>query len=218
MRARVITTAVLSNDDNGICALQTIGSATTMALDGALVSGGVATMAEAQIITLDSVGNDAGITFTVAGADADGTTHSEAVTGGNATTAVTTVYFKTVTSITTSGATADDVKVGPLAANGMVTKSVPMNWRQSPFNMSLSAEELVNGATTSAQYTVDAPQDTYTNSYSDDANWRNVVGLNGLTATDDSNIAFPVRSVRGIITTGTTTATWKFTFIQGQNG
>ena len=217
MKPKVITTTTLSNDDDGIAELQTIASATTMTLDGALVSGGIATMAEAQIITIDSVGNDSGITFAVAGTDADGATHTETVTGGNAGAVTTTAYFKTVISITTSGATADDVKVGPLAANGMVTKSIPVNWRQSPFNMSLSAEELLDGGTASAQYTVDDPTASYTNSYSDDANWQNVVGLTTVTTSDDSNIAFPVRAVRGILTVGDADSTWKFTFIQGQN-
>ncbi len=216
MKPKAITTATISIDDNGICELQTIASATTMALDGDLVTGGVGIIANAQLITIESVGNDSGITFAVVGTDADNNPVNETITGPNATTAESTVYFKTVTSITTSGATADDVNVGPLGLSGLHAQSVPVNWRQSPFNMSISAEELNDGGTASAQYTVDDPTATYTNGYSSDANWQNVVGLTTVTATDDSNIAFPVRAVRGILTVGDADSTWKFTFMQGQ--
>lgn len=99
-------------DDNGVVELETLGSATDFTIGGALASGGVATMDYARQLVITSVGNDAGITFTVTGTDADGLALSEVVTGPNATTTETAGYFKTVTQIASSGATADDVSVG----------------------------------------------------------------------------------------------------------
>jgi len=221
MRPQVITTAVMSNNADGIAESQAVGSATTMELDGALASGGVATLANAQLVGITSDGNDTGITFTVAGTDPNGTTISEAVTGVNGAVATSTFYFKTVTSITTSGAVATTALVGTLAADGMVTKPVPVNWRQSPFNMSLSGDLTAGtGGTFGMQYTVDGPEDSYTNSFGQDANWRDVVGLDpdDVSTDDDSNIAFPVRAVRGKFSAGSTDMVVKFTIIQGQNG
>ena len=222
MRPQVVTTAVMSNDANGISVSQAVASATTMTITGALATGGVATLANAQKVGITCGGNDTGITYTVVGADADGTEISEAVTGVNGAVATSTAYFKTVTSITTSGAVATVAEVGTLASDGLVTPSIPVNWRQTPFNMSVSGDLTAGtGGTFGGQYTVDSPQDeTYTQSLSVDANWRDVVGLDPdvVSTDDDSNIAFPVRVVRGKFSTGSTDMVVKFTFIQGQNG
>ena len=52
MRQKTLSTVTLTDDANGIAEDQTLGSATNFALDGALVSGGIATAAEAQIVTI----------------------------------------------------------------------------------------------------------------------------------------------------------------------
>jgi len=191
MRPVVITTVTLSNDADGIAESQTPSGAGSLTLDGALVTGGVAIIAEAQIITVDWTGNDTARTLTVTYKDADDNPQTGTIAGANATTSQSTFFAKEISDISIDAASAGAIFIGTLAVDGMVTKSVPVNWRQSPFNMSLSAEELIDGGTASAQYTVDAPQDSYTNGFSEDANWRNVVGLTTVTVTDESNIAFP---------------------------
>lgn len=202
----------LTDDADGIAEAQTLGAAGDLNLNGTLVSGGAGTAAEAQIVTITSVGNDLGITFAVTGTDADGTTFSETITGPNATTATTTDHFKTVTQIAASGATAADVTAGWVAADGAVTKSIVSNWRNSPFNMGLFT--VVSGTLTyTVQHTADDPQTTYTNSFASDATWRSTVGLSALTATDEGNIAFPVRAVRLNIT-AFTSGTTNLTVIQ----
>jgi len=217
MRPVIITTTTLSDDDNGIAESQTPVGAGSLTLDGALVVDGVAIMAEAQTITVDWTGADAARTLTVTYKDADDNEQTGTIAGANATTSQSTFFAKEVSDMSIDAASAGAIFAGVLAADGMVTRSVPVNWRQSPFNMSLSAEELADGGTVTVQYTVDAPQDAYTNGFSTDANWRDTVGLTLITVTDDSNIAFPVRAVRGQLTIGDADSTWKFTFVQGQN-
>lgn len=221
MRPIVLTTAVMSDDADGIAQSQAVAGATAMDLNGALVSSGVGILANAQLIGITSDSNDTGITFTVAGAGANGESISEAVTGASGGVATSTLYFKTVTSVTTSGSVATTAFVGTLAADGLVTKAVPVNWRQSPFNMTLSSELTAGtGGTFGMQYTVDAPQDVYSNSWGVDANWRDAVGLDPdtVSTTSDTNILVPVRGIRGKFGTGSTDMVVKNTIIQGQNG
>lgn len=63
-------------------------------------------------VTVTSVGDDSGLTFTIYGTTYNGTPIVETVTGPNAATATTTMDFATVSRIAVSGATADDVEAG----------------------------------------------------------------------------------------------------------
>lgn len=212
MRPKTLSTVTLTDDANGIAEDQTTAGAADLSLDGALVSGGVATAAEAQIVSIEGTGNNSGITFTVTGDDADGTEQSEVVTGANNGTAVTAAFFKTVNQIAASGAVTGNVEVGWLEADGAVTRSLVTNWRSSPYNQSLFT--VITGTLTyTVQHTEDAPEASYTNTFSTDATWRSTTGLAALTATDEGNIAFPVRAVRLIIT-AYTSGTTELTSIQ----
>ena len=85
-------------DPNGISTAATIGSATNLSINGALHSGGSVTMDSPRNVTILSAGDDSGITFTV--------------TGANAGTATGSSFFKTVTQIATSAASAGNVSAG----------------------------------------------------------------------------------------------------------
>jgi len=66
-------------------------------------------------VVITSAGNDSGITFTIRGlrvGDLTNTVVSEVVTGANATTATSSNYYARVDSITASGASAGNVKIG----------------------------------------------------------------------------------------------------------
>jgi hypothetical protein len=89
-----------------------IAAAGAVTLNGSLVSGGVATLDQPRRVLFTSSGNDSGITFTVNGTDWNNSPVSEVVTGANATTVYTVYDFKTVTSITASGASAGTVSIG----------------------------------------------------------------------------------------------------------
>lgn len=73
---------------------------------------GTTTLDVPRNLTFLSSGNDSGITFAILGKDVFGTVMNETVTGGNATTANGKKAFKTITSITASGAAAANVSVG----------------------------------------------------------------------------------------------------------
>jgi len=73
---------------------------------------GVATTDMARRIRITSAGNDAGITFTLTGTDWNNNIVTETITGSNASTADSTLDFKTVAKITASGASADAVTIG----------------------------------------------------------------------------------------------------------
>lgn len=191
-------------DADGIAESQTPGGAGNLTLDGALVSGGIATLDAAQKVSITSAADETGRTFTVTGIDADGKALVEAVTGGNATLVKSAGYFKTVSQIAVDAATTGAITVG--SGNEGVTPTIPVNWRQSDFKVSQSVV-LSSGAslTYSAEHTFATVQDG-----SAVFDWFTTDGLTALTATDESNIAFPVTGVRLNITTftsGTATLT-----------
>ena len=127
-------------DTNGICASQTTSAAANLTLNGALcitVNGNsiyapalgsvlaiTADGAWARKIGITSDANDSGITFTVTGTDVNGKALSETITGPSSTTAYTTMSaaanFKSVTKISTSGATTGNITVGTAAVAGDV--------------------------------------------------------------------------------------------------
>ena len=107
-----------ATDPNGLSTAATIGSATTLTLNGTLIADSVYTTGAniGQIITILSAADDTGVTFTTVGTDANGDALTEVITGVNAATASSTGYFQTVTSITTDGATTGNVSAGVLGA------------------------------------------------------------------------------------------------------
>lgn len=217
-----VTTATLDDDPDSVATSQSAAGAESLTIDGALASGGVATLPEAQPIRITSAADDSGVVFTITGTDADGNTVNEDVTGANASTADSTNFFKTVTGVATDGATAGNVTVGTESDLGMVTKSYEfIDWNQAGFRATLSAELTSGTGTFGMQYTVDPSDAVWTDSYSWDANWQDAVdGTDGLdpdsnTATGDVQLTAPVRAVRGKVTTGG--GTYTFTIIQGDN-
>lgn len=218
MRPIVIATTALTNDANGVCESQTpaAGGVQSLSLDGALVSGGVATIAESQIITATWAGADAARTLTVTYKDADGIEQTGTIAGANATTSSGTFYAKSISGITVDDDTAGAVEVGALSTNGAVTRSVRVNRNQvSSFKLGQFVE-LSSGAsmTYSAQHSPDWPESgDFTSGYSNNANWYDTDGLTALTATDESNIVIPVECVRVKIT-AYTSGTLTFTTLQ----
>jgi hypothetical protein len=107
-----------ATDADGLSTAATIGSATTLTLNGTLIADSVYTTGAniGQIITILSAADDTGVTFTTVGTDANGDALTEVITGVNAATASSTGYFQTVTSITTDGATTGNVSAGVLGA------------------------------------------------------------------------------------------------------
>lgn len=218
MRPKQITVPVLTEDPNGICVDQTTSGAGDLTLNGALVSAvtGVATAAAAQIVSIEGTGTNAGVTFTVAGTDADGKTISDAITGPNNATVTSALYFATVTGVAVDGAVDGNIEIGWLAADGMATKTIPVDYMDDSIGLAFN---LTAGTmTASAQYSSDDPFDhTRATTFQQEAYWVEVTNMSGVTADAATSVLFPIRAVRFIQSTGSTTGENTFTLLQGRN-
>jgi len=94
---------IFATDDD---AVSVSAAATTLAI----LNGGP--WANAQTITLKSSANNTGNTFTIVGTDADGAAQTATKTGPNAGSVDVGGTWKSVTSITSSGAIATDIQAG----------------------------------------------------------------------------------------------------------
>ena len=108
----VITTTAL--DADGLSTAASVGNNAALTLGGALTSEGAYTAdtGTARQITLLSASDDSGITFTVVGTDVNGDALSETVTGVDSSTATSTGYFATISSITAVGNPAGNMSAG----------------------------------------------------------------------------------------------------------
>jgi hypothetical protein len=97
---------------NSIALSQTPAGAGALTINGALASGGVATIAVPARITIASVSNDSGKTFIVVGTDHSGNSITETITGPNATSVTSVLTYRTVNSVTISAAAAGAITVG----------------------------------------------------------------------------------------------------------
>ena len=111
-KAVFITADTQALDADGISVAATLSGSGNLTLGGALTSGGSATFDSGRVVTLLSAGDDSGDTFTVTGTDVNGDAQTEEITGANAGTETGTKYFKTVTQISTDGASAGNVSAG----------------------------------------------------------------------------------------------------------
>jgi len=181
------TITALSNDANGIFTDQT---GTSITLDGALVSSGVATASAAQKVSLESTGDESSVNFTIVGTDADGKANSEVLAGPNANTVDSVLYYKTVTSITPSASITTAVEGGFLSASGAVSASLVPD---------LTLPPLMSIVVDSCTCTYIIEHTSMNTPSSVDQIWFSTVGLDSKTADAESNIVAPVGGVRARI-------------------
>jgi len=113
VKAVFITADTDALDADGICQSQTSGAtASTLTINGAKASGGVATLNSARQITLASAANLADKTFTITGTDVNGDTLTESLTGPNNDTVTSTKHFLTVTEIAFTDGTSGTMTAG----------------------------------------------------------------------------------------------------------
>ena len=104
----------------GIALAQAVAGAGNLTLNGALASGGVATLTTlnqtypllARRIIITSTGSDGAIVFTVTGTNRTGAVISETITGVTTTPVQSQYDYATVTQIAVSGATAGNISAG----------------------------------------------------------------------------------------------------------
>ena len=208
MQTQTITCAALSNDDNGISVSQTpaAGGAQELTITGALAAGGVAIMAAGQPVSIESAADETGRTFTVTGTDADGTACTDAITGADSATALGTVFFKTVTSISVDDDTAGAVYAGVLKADGGVSPTMDVNVGEYGVAFVPSLWTDVTTGTYTVEMTYTKINDTNSNGYSNSAVWFPITEFTAKTADIQANLTVPCHGLRMKTTTSTSGA------------
>lgn len=203
----VFTKQLAAASSNNIALSQSPGSA-ALTLNGAAVSGGVATIdtssaansSPGRRVILTSGGDDSGITWTVAGTNAGGNAITDTFAGSSGGAAQSNLDFVTVTSITPSGAVASTVTAG---TNGV--GSSPwwvLNYRgDSPLNVGMAVELVSGSVNFSIQHTYDDPN-SLPNGVVVPLAFDSPV-IQGATATADGAYTTPVVAIRLIINSGT---------------
>jgi len=114
-----VTSDLIANDRNGVCAAQTNSGAANLTINGALHSSNTINFTtsaaeQPRKVTIFSAGGDvSSITFTITGTDFLGTTLEEIITGPAADATVTSInFFNTITQIASSGAVTGNIEVG----------------------------------------------------------------------------------------------------------
>lgn len=198
-------------DDNKFVTSENLGGAGDFTLTATL------TNAQARKVLLTCVGNESARTFTIVGTNRDGTTITEAMPGNNATTSNSVLDFKTIVSITSDAATANDNEFGTSAVAS--TRWLPLiNPWQGPFSIGVIAT-LVGTAT----YTVEVTNH-HTALAETDANIRfigNVDFASTKSAAFETNQVSPVKGIRASFTSTDspiTDATLTLDILQGGTG
>lgn len=127
-----ITLTMAAPVANGISLSQkpAAGGVQNLVLNGSLVVNGVAVMDVPRGVAITSTGNESALTFTITGTNFAGLPQSETITGPNATTVNSVLYYSTVSKITVSGNTAGNITVG---TNQLATSPwFPMNYNRYP--------------------------------------------------------------------------------------
>lgn len=201
-------------DVAAICASQTLGGAGALILNGTLVDLASAALGIPRVVlpkiqrtvSLQSGGNLSGVNFTITGFDVRGVAISEVRAGPNANTVETTAQFWTITGVSANGAVASAVQVGTGSVGS--TRWWLTDRDKNPVNMSIACV-----LTATANWTVqDTPDNA--NDLSVTPSTFNHPVLAALTASAESNYAFPPRFVRGVMNSSSGSGACTMTIIQ----
>ena len=96
-------------DGIGTYASGTLGA---LAIDGLLAASGVVDLSTAQPITITSSADESLLNFTITGTDENGNPITEVIAGGNERTVSSSQFFKTITSVSSDGASNGKIQVG----------------------------------------------------------------------------------------------------------
>jgi len=116
-------------DRNGIAQAQTPTGAGSFTLNGDLTTSGIATLSSNRKVCFYSDADESGDTYAITGTDAAGVAVTESVTGPNTTTVYSSNEYKTITSITTSGAGTGNIEIGQVGDHvGIELDSGTVQW------------------------------------------------------------------------------------------
>lgn len=179
-------------DDDGIAEAQQTGGAGALTLDGADVSGGVASFAASgqtlrvgYQVGIASAGDLSGVDFTVTGTAPGGAALSETLAGPNANTVETAAYFETVTSVTVDGAVGSDVTVGTV--DEFVTTPIPVDLYCYQTTIAVDISGTID-------FTVQKAYERLT--AGETANWIDITALAAKTADTQATLAEHIGAVR----------------------
>lgn len=165
-----------------------------------------------HIITITGIAatDHSGKTFTITGTDSNGVAQTEDIAGPNGAVAVSsTLYYKTVTSVTVSATTgADTFNIGWTAVAAGPT--YPLNWRDANYQVALGVI-LTGTINVTVQHTVDGLHGEYVTRPS----WFPHSFLASITASADGNYDFPAVATRIFVNSVTAGGTVAFMVVQG---
>ena len=123
-----------------------------LSIDGLLAVSGVADLATAQAITITSAADESLLNFTITGTDENGNPMTEVIAGGNSKTVSGNQLFKTITSVSSDGASSAEIQVGTAGTDDPLLTATAKTFAQfysinkSDENYSLS----INGTQTAS--------------------------------------------------------------------
>ena len=202
--ARNVLNVYPISDIDGIAASQT-PNAGNLTINGALADNGTVQFASSHLIIIASSGDDSSRSFTIEGKDSRGISMIETISGANAGNAVTTNYFKAVSSISINGSAAASLTVGVdgKAASSMgIVDNVGVS---IGFGCEISD-------TSNLAYSVQHTFDDVTDISKTDFYWFNHETIANKSDSQDGNYAFGIMGVR-IITNSFVSGDVKATFI-----
>lgn len=208
-QAAVFSKVLTAASANNICLSQTPAGAGDLTLNGAAVSGGVATLDTQRRIGIASAGNLSARTFTVYGTNDAGVSISESLSGPNNNTVSTLQDFKTVTRISIDGAAGAALTVGTTAV-GSTPWWVP-NPHITAFEVAVGYELLTGAQTVTVEIAdeeVMMPIPIYQVGYSQAMPIPtpfSMAGMTGIAANAQGTITRPCRGIRLTVTAGTGT-------------
>lgn len=153
-------------------------------------------------------------TITIEGLDADGNFQTETV---STPAGISTVgYYTSVTSVVPD---ADVTALVVSYLGGASTATIPVNWRQTPFNMAMGASQSAGAFTEKItyQFSLDAPNRDFAGSFANDTTWFDVNTGGTLSVPPAAfELNAPAQAMRAIIN-GVAPQTWLVRFVQGDN-
>jgi len=191
-------------DPNGVCLSQTPLAAGDLTIAGALASDGVATFDIPRHVSITAAGDDSTSSFTITGTGRNGVALSEVIAGANATIAIGTKNFKTVTGVAIAAASVGAITVGSSAS--FDSPVIPVDSGERPF-----AHSVVQSGTLthSFVYTMD---DVFAADFDESAAGWNENG--GEKSADfASTIDTPVTGVRLVVTAVAASASLVLNFL-----
>lgn len=212
-----ITKALAASGATKVCALQTLGAAGNLLINGTAATGGVATLDTQRQILFTTTEDDSSKTATIYGTDDDGNVVVDSITLPSSSTKASNLNFKTVTRIAINGAIGANISVG---TNGVgSSRWVLFDPYLTPSYLSLVAQLVTGTGNMTVEYTADP--------ISNSTQMQSAVGfgfsspnplalahpsLQSLASTAEGAIDFPIVGWRLTINSGT--GTWKLTGIQ----